>query len=166
MLQHQALRTALFRHKSDPRADRLGFVGDVETLSIEFEVTRVGPLHAGCQMRKLRAPGPDQSAERQHLAAKEVETHALDGAPPGDVADREDGLARSICREALTIFGRTDIVADDGADEFLLVETSPLGLVDDLAVAQDSNPSDAASFITGQAVVIDGGGFVAGADQL
>ena len=26
--------------------------------------------------------------------------------------------------------------------------------------------SDAASFITGQAVVIDGGGFVAGADQL
>ena len=117
-----------------------GFVGEVETPAVEFEVAGVGPPHARRQMRQLGAPGPDQPAERQHLAGKDVEADALHGAPPGDIADREDGLAGSIGREALPAFGRTDIVADDGADQPLLVEAPPRRLVDDPAVAQHGDP--------------------------
>ncbi len=108
MLQHQALRTAFFRHEGHPGFDRLGFVGDVEARSSKLEMTRVGPLYAGCQMRQLGAAGADQSAERQTPRRGKTSKLTPFTAPRQATSRTEKtGLLRSVRGKACTVFGAT-----------------------------------------------------------
>ena len=137
--EHQALRATLLRHERDAKLNRLGFAADRHALSVHFEMAALKAVNPKSQTGDFGAAGSDKATEREDLTSVDIETDPFDRRAASDIKGREQWDAASVRLDPTAAFHAFYVMADNRADQSLLVQAAARGAPDDLTIAEDGN---------------------------
>ena len=110
-------------------------------------------------------------AALEHVVGPQSQIATIAIGPEDDMERRRQDIVEAVQHvdDGSGVILLTDMFGSPQSAKDTVLPVIPMGRISDpseIAQLVLFLASDAASFITGQAVIIDGGGFVAGADQL